>query len=1698
MLLVESYTKAIAYDNSVINSLETALGAAITETERQAIRDELSYERSLRARHQAKLDETRDKIRILNEINNESSPLFKSTEEIFETIKKALKELRKTWDEVNCKYNDSLADMSWVNTLNKEIDSFSDVKAYLDGEKGDLPDALNQFEMAGDPVNMQTGNYAASMNFLHINVDKPIDYIIYYNSRDLKEGRLGKGWSDCFDLSIIVNAKEVVVNLGNGNSMHFKKDAKGIYRNPVAKRAGLRKMNTGSEYIYKSESGRIYHFFNNGKINYIEDDNNRRQEFSYNDDGRLMAVSAYDGISYSFSYDAMGHIIKVTDRRRSVNFSYNNDGLLETIIDENGNIISFSYDECGRLISKINPRKIASLTNEYDENGRTIKQILPCDSVYNFDYNDIDRTVTVTEPDGNKVEYTRDYKYRNVSIKYASHTEHNSFNVKDELESHTDGNGNVIRYTYDEKHRMNTITNPCGDTISMKHNIKGLVTEVSLNGKKLFSNSYDAKGNLLKRTDPIGREISVKYDNKGQAVGIIQPDGSEITIERNEKGLISAIIGPDGTKKAYEYDAFGNVSAYIDALGRRTSFSYDNRGNIIRTVNAVGNVRTYKYDKSENVTELVDFDGRKKTIEYTEFNKPAKVNLPDGGSVSYVYNKLYQVTGISDNTGKNTEITYDDENRVIGTKRADGENISYKYDANGNRTEICSSKGKLNYKYDACDRPVEVSDDKGNTIHISYNDLSQITQVKSDKAEYNFAYNAAGELLSEEHVGVEKKRYEYDIMGHVIKESSDVHGSAIYTYDKGGRLVKAERENGFSKSYTYDACGNMLRVERSDGVFTEYKYDDINRITDVINARGPIKHLEYDPAGFVTAVVDGNGNRTEYSYNKAKKIQKVTDALGYETEYSYDMAGMLTKLVRKGKDNSSDRAVDIIRNKAGQVVKITDESGLGELFEYDDKGRLIKKSDRNGEATLISYTDDDLIDEIRYADGKSVKYSFDPLRNLMEINDWLGTTRVEAGNRGTRVEYSDGSTVAYEDDEKGRLLGMTYPDGGKTDYEYGEGGRLTCISSPGNLKIGYEYYRSGKVKARTYGDSIRTEYEYDCMGLIKSIINKKNGEVIDSALFDYDACGNRISADIFRKDLTEACGKWNYEYDPLNRLRTVAKDNKVLSKYYYDEFGNRTKCEKAGKIINYRYNNLDELIEKTDGSDTYNYKYDANGGITAEYKNGGLVKEIAYGANGRISLINDIENDIKEEYIYNGLGQRVKTITNGVENSFVSDIRNPFDEVIYSTSCRKSSDYIWDGGILGSFNKEGSMAYLRDDLGSLARAVPFDSDIRGNAYAYDEFGESVKGHDPKNDGELFGYCGYLLTKTGGYYVNARNYIPGLGRFNSCDIKPGLERISETHNRYIYCLNKPLQLVDRDGLSPFDSTALMSIQNGLSSFIGDMYHIGEKEFYAIDDSLAQYINNANIDLRQLEEEAARKFNISLADTEQLFEKGFEGYGSLSQDTRDSIQKGMDTVLGKAREITEENIPGINKTYSDILNEFCKSETGRAALSTFGFRSDKDGTFHVERDCWQIEGGYNDLYDEVFQGFTSAQPNKISFYANMGANGEREQITLWSWKGDYFNLGAGGETGIYKGTGYQTQSATDHALPMKLTVKDPVTGKYIVNYSSLDIDTINNDGGKVGNQWWITGFNPNFQDYKDVDKDSIVQGTTIDFSGHDMEE
>ena len=120
------------------------------------------------------------------------------------------------------------------------------------------------------------------------------------------------------------------------------------------------------------------------------------------------------------------------------------------------------------------------------------------------------------------------------------------------------------------------------------------------------------------------------------------------------------------------------------------------------------------------------------------------------------------------------------------------------------------------------------------------------------------------------------------------------------------------------------------------------------------------------------------------------------------------------------------------------------------------------------------------------------------------------------------------------------------------------------------------------------------------------------------------------------------------------------------------------------------------------------------------------------------------------------------------------------------------------------------------------------------------------------------------------------------------------------------------------------------------------------------------------------------------------------------------------------------------------------------------------------CWQQLGGYNDFYDYVFDIFCDMDVEKYTFDTEGG-----ESYTIWMWKGEYLNLGAGAECGLYYGDGWQKWAAVDNQVPMTLDID------YGDGTSSQYSDTT----------WWITSFNPEHQDARA--SDLTVTGT-IDFS------
>ena len=87
-----------------------------------------------------------------------------------------------------------------------------------------------------------------------------------------------------------------------------------------------------------------------------------------------------------------------------------------------------------------------------------------------------------------------------------------------------------------------------------------------------------------------------------------------------------------------------------------------------------------------------------------------------------------------------------------------------------------------------------------------------------------------------------------------------------------------------------------------------------------------------------------------------------------------------------------------------------------------------------------------------------------------------------------------------------------------------------------------------------------------------------------------------------------------------------------------------------------------------------------------------------------------------------------------------------------------------------------------------------------------------------------------------------------------------------------------------------------------------------------------------------------------------------------------------------------------------------------------------------------------------------------------------------KGDYINLGAGSELGIYYGDEYG-HWFVDKSLAMKMHMTLFYKGNPIIDYAPSQ------------KQWWITGFNPN-PDYKNVNAEDLMVTYFLHFSDMGM--
>ncbi|MFH2045808.1 MAG: RHS repeat-associated core domain-containing protein [Pseudomonadota bacterium] len=297
--------------------------------------------------------------------------------------------------------------------------------------------------------------------------------------------------------------------------------------------------------------------------------------------------------------------------------------------------------------------------------------------------------------------------------------------------------------------------------------------------------------------------------------------------------------------------------------------------------------------------------------------------------------------------------------------------------------------------------------------------------------------------------------------------------------------------------------------------------------------------------------------------------------------------------------------------------------------------------------------------------------------------------------------------------------------------------------------------------------------------------------LISSYYYTLGPAGNRLS-------VVEQSGRTvNYTYDALYRLTQEAITDPALGNetigYTYDAFGNRlTKTDSDG-TISYTYDANDRMLSEAGPTSIATYTYDDNGNTLSKTEGVGTTL-YSYDFENRLVGVNTAAG--ATAYGYDSDGIRVAKSTGTVITRYLVDKNRDYAQVLEETdNSSLTVSYVY-GDDLISQNRGSSYYYLYDGQMSTRQLVD-NSEAVLNEYTYDAFGiilgqAGVVANNYMYTGEQFD------PNAGFYYLRARYYNQGVGRFVTVDPWKGNIHEPVSLHKYLYANADPVNNVDYSG------------------------------------------------------------------------------------------------------------------------------------------------------------------------------------------------------------------------------------------------------------------------------------------------------------
>jgi RHS repeat-associated protein len=876
-------------------------------------------------------------------------------------------------------------------------------------------------------------------------------------------------------------------------------------------------------------------------------------------------------------------------------------GLLLTVANATGQVTTYGYDAKGDQKTVNDPAGLATV-NSFDEEGRLIQSVVTWENGSRTDtvkYDGLDRAMERTGPSiANPV--TNLTHQARVSTTFTLDGKVLKQTVADVSAGDA---ARVTTYGYDAAGRNNTITDPAGQITTRTYDVFGRVLTEQAPGAPLLTYSYDHP------LDVVTKVTAASYTHP-----------------------YSTAIARNVLVAQYQYDAAGVLIRETDALGHVVRHDY--RGDLLPTADVLENyqpptgaTRAYTitgtdYDNAGNATHATNLDGTRHNYQTFDANNRVLTTSPTVDCSQLCSRNVYDTAGratrLADDLASPTKevtFTYDTVGRLAtrSVRQTVGPTPNY---------------ATTSYTYDRRNLTTSITDPAGYVRTISYDAVGRETSS-----------SRAGITIEQNQVSTTAQTIAatlgYDTFGAVTQTRDTRNNTTTNTYDVDGRLIKIakppyQQPGGAlltpSRTATYNATTGLPSSATDwSGRVTSYEYDSFGRLARQVDpiqtgaATAPQTLLYTDDLGRTNRTVTPTGAERTQTFDDLGRPRTTTikerqpSTVGVlTTSYTYnESTGTVSVTNPTGATSSS------IVNSFGQLIRQVDGTGRGIDYLYDKWGRTAADFDADHAITH--------------------DYYYDAADRVLRSSRYVGV-----------------STVANTDfayDARGFVTAKTDGIGATTRMTYDARGLMTSLAEPVTASTGLTttlgYDAAGNNTRRTNSAGAVTWTTFNPWQQPESTIEPSTTTypaVADRTFTTgYSADGDVIS-EIEPGNITRA-----YTYLTAGQLGAVTSKlgatTSAAVTYSRDLLGRQTSAVSGGAPISTVFNDRDQPVTVTNGTNITNYTYDNASRLASRADQAGTTA-FTYDNANRLATLADPLTGTTSSYAYDSKG-RLGTQTSG-------------------------------------------------------------------------------------------------------------------------------------------------------------------------------------------------------------------------------------------------------------------------------------------------------------------------------------------------------------------------------------------------------------------------------------------------------------------